>query len=70
MNKQHIYANIDVNFATAPTQPQYNSKVGFYMKMTLHHHRLPPPQETQHQEYLSYYQPDFNQTLDLAFWDQ
>ena len=28
-------------FVTTPTQPQLNSKVGFDMKMTLHHHHHP-----------------------------
>ena len=31
---------LEISFiATTPTQPQLNSKVGFDMKITLHHHQ-------------------------------
>ena len=40
----HIYS------VTTATQPQVNSKVGFDMKMTLHH---PPPPGTQRWQYFS-----------------
>ena len=49
------------------SQPQLNSKVGFDMKMTLHHNHHPP--QTQCQQYLSCYWPNFNQTLKVGFWD-
>ena len=40
------------------------------MKMTLiHHHPPPPTTQTQCQQYLSCYWPDFNQTLKLGSWD-
>ena len=47
------------------TQPN-KTKIGFDMKMTLHHHQ--PPQ-TQHHQYLSCYWPNFNQTLNKGSWD-
>ena len=36
--------------------------------MTLHHHH--PPLETQCEQYLSCYWPNFAQTLNIGFWDQ
>ena len=38
---------------------------GFYVKMTLHTHHPPPP-KTQCQQYLSYYCPNFDQTLKVG----
>ena len=37
--------------------------------MTLHH-PPPPPPGTQHQHYLTFSQPDFNQTLKEGVWYQ
>ena len=50
------------------TQPNI-TKVGSDMKMTLHHYPHHPPPGTQRQQYLSCYQPDFNQTFKVCFWD-
>ena len=43
-----------------PMQPE--RKVGFYLKMTLHHQ----PQGIQCQEYLSCYRPHFNKTFKVG----
>ena len=55
-------------FVKTPTYPQH--KVGFDNKMTVH---TPPhpnhpnhPTETQCQEYLRYYWPDFDETLKVG----
>ena len=59
------------HIVTTPTQPQLNSKGGCDTEMTL---ILlpppPPPTQTQCQQYLSCYLPDFNQTLKLGSWDE
>ena len=36
--------------------------------MTVHHHHPPPPPQTQCQQYLSCYWPDFDQTLKVGSW--
>ena len=51
-----------------PTQPNI-TKVGFDMKMSLHHHH-PPTTQTQCHQYLSCSCPDVNQTLKVGLWDQ
>ena len=38
------------------------------MKMTLIHHH-PPTTQTQYQQYLSCYWPDFDETLKVASWE-
>ena len=50
------------------TQPNL-TKVGLDTKMTLLQ-KPPPPPGTQHQQYLSCYQRDLDQTLKIVFWDQ
>ena len=47
------------------TQPNL-TKVVFDMKITVYH---PTTKETQYQEYLSYYWPDFDETLKVASWN-
>ena len=37
--------------------------------MTLHTHPPPTTMQTQCQQYLSYYRPNFDQTLKVGFWD-
>ena len=46
-------------------QPNLNTMVGFYMKMTLQ----PPPTQTQSQQYFSCYRPNFNETLKVGSWE-
>ena len=43
---------------TTPTQPQLNSKVGFYMKMTLHHQHTNSMSSIS-QLFLTQFQPNF-----------
>ena len=40
------------------------------MEMTLHATPQPPPTQTKCQQYLSCYWANFNQTLNVGFWDQ
>ena len=63
-----------IHMVTSPTQSQLNSIVGFDTKMTLHHHQPPAPPptpqpETQHQQYLSCYWSDFDETLNACSWE-
>ena len=52
-------------------QPNLNTTVGFYLKMTLH--PLPPPltptTETQCKQYLSCYLPSFDKFLKVGSWE-
>ena len=66
-DKQHQYdlgSEYWQNPNLTSTQP-----VGFYTKMTLHHHHPPPPPQTQCRQYLSYYGPNFDETLKVASWE-
>ena len=53
------------SFVTTSIQPNI-IKVEFAIKMTLHTHQT----QTQCQQYLNCYSPDFNETLMVGFWDQ
>ena len=51
------------------TQPNITLD-GLDMKMTLHTHPTPPPTtQTQCQQYLSCYLPDFDETLNVGSWE-
>ena len=63
-------------FGTFLSKPQHNlnAKVGFYVKMTSHHHHQPPSPpttttQTQCQEYLSCYWPNFDETSKVGSWE-
>ena len=51
-------------------QPNLNTRVGFYGKITLHYHHLqphpPPTTETQCQQYFSCYWPNFDKILNVG----
>ena len=61
-NEVFFKVNVYPHFLSQP-QPQLNSKVGFCMKMTLHH-----PPTTHHTNSMSSIY--FNQTLKEGLWDK
>ena len=60
-------------FKLSKPQPNFNTTVGFYTKITL---QSPPPPplpttatQTQCQQYLSCYWPNFDETLKVSSWE-
>ena len=64
---QFTLSNPRLNHNSTQPQPKI-TLVGFDMKMTLHPHP-PLTTQTQCQQYLSCYQPDFDETLSVDSWE-